>query len=100
TARSRPPRRASARRCASGCKPMRPPPPASRTDGARMLFMVIERFRDHDMVPVYERVRNGGRMLPEGLRYIDSWVEPNFAPCFQLMGGDDPKVAEPLEPQW
>ena len=44
-----------------------------------MLFMVIERFRDHDMVPVYERVRNGGRMLPEGLRYIDSWVEPNFA---------------------
>ena len=28
-----------------------------------MLFMIIERFRDNDMVPVYRRVRDGGRML-------------------------------------
>jgi len=65
-----------------------------------MLFMVIERFRDHDMVPVYERVRNGGRMLPEGLRYIDSWVEPNFARCFQLMECDDPKLLQQWVLQW
>ena len=38
-----------------------------------MLFMIIERFRDNDMVPVYRRVRDGGRMLPDGLEYIDSW---------------------------
>ena len=65
-----------------------------------MLFMVIERFRDHDMVPVYERVRNGGRLLPEGLRYIDSWVEPNFARCFQLMECDDPKLLQQWVLQW
>lgn len=51
--------------------------------------MVIESFRDNDMVPVYERLRDAGRGLPDGLEYIDSWVEPNFARCFQLMRCDD-----------
>jgi len=37
------------------------------------------------MLPIYKRLRDGGRMLPDGLRYVDSWVEPNFARCFQLM---------------
>jgi uncharacterized protein DUF3303 len=50
-----------------------------------MLFMIIERFKDDDMLPVYQRVRAQGRSLPEGLKYIDSWVEPNFSRCFQLM---------------
>ena len=50
-----------------------------------MLFMVIERFKDDDMIPVYERVRDAGRSLPEGLTYVDSWIEPNFGRCFQLM---------------
>lgn len=54
-----------------------------------MLFMVIERFKDNDMIPVYERVEEGGRLLPEGLVYIDSWVEPNFSRCFQLMECSD-----------
>jgi hypothetical protein len=49
-----------------------------------MLFMVIERFRDNDMIPIYQRVRDGGRAIPAGLKYIDSWVEPNFSRCFQL----------------
>jgi hypothetical protein len=65
-----------------------------------MLFMVIERFRDHDMVPVYERVRDSGRMLPEGLRYIDSWVEPNFSRCFQLMECDDARLLQQWVLQW
>ena len=54
-----------------------------------MLFMVIESFRDNDMVPVYQRLREGGRSLPEGLEYVDSWVEANFSRCFQLMRCDD-----------
>jgi hypothetical protein len=41
---------------------------------AQMLFMVIERFRDNDMVPIYQRLRAEGRMLPKGLEYVDSWV--------------------------
>jgi len=54
-----------------------------------MLFMVIERFEGNDMIPVYERVKQQGRGLPEGLRYINSWIEPNFARCFQLMECED-----------
>jgi hypothetical protein len=54
-----------------------------------MLFMVIERFRDADMVPIYKRVRDEGRSLPAGLDYVDSWIEPNFSRCFQLMRCDD-----------
>jgi hypothetical protein len=54
-----------------------------------MLFMVIERFRDNDMIPVYQRLRDQGRSIPEGLRYIESWVEPSFNRCFQLMECDD-----------
>jgi len=56
-----------------------------------MLFMVIERFSDGDMVPAYQRLREKGRSLPEGLEYVDSWVEPNFSRCFQLMRCDDPR---------
>jgi hypothetical protein len=65
-----------------------------------MLFMVIEHFRDDDMVPVYERVRERGRMLPDGLRYVDSWVEPNFSRCFQLMECDDPRLLQQWVLQW
>ncbi|HMP03676.1 MAG TPA: DUF3303 family protein [Gemmatales bacterium] len=54
-----------------------------------MLFMVIERFKDRNPVPIYQRVREQGRSLPEGLRYVDSWVEVNFQRCFQLMECDD-----------
>ncbi len=54
--------------------------------------MVIERFRDDDMIPVYRRVRERGRMLPDGLTYVDSWIEPNFGRCFQLMECDDPRL--------
>jgi hypothetical protein len=65
-----------------------------------MLFMIIERFRDNDMVPVYKRVRDEGRMLPEGLRYIDSWVEPNFSRCFQLMECDDLRLLQEWALKW
>lgn len=54
-----------------------------------MLFMGIERFCDNDILPVYKRARDEGRLLPEGLKYLDNWIEPNFARCFQLMECDD-----------
>ncbi|MDY0874223.1 DUF3303 domain-containing protein [Dongia rigui] len=59
-----------------------------------MLFMVIERFKDNDMVPVYRQVRQNGRSLPDGLRYIDSWIEPGFGRCFQLMETDDARLLQ------
>jgi hypothetical protein len=54
-----------------------------------MLFMIIERFNNRDPAPIYARLREHGRALPERLRYIDSWVECNFNRCFQLMECDD-----------
>jgi hypothetical protein len=57
-----------------------------------MLFMVIERFKGRDPAPIYARLREQGRALPDGLRYVDSWIEVNFDRCFQLMECDDPLV--------
>ena len=54
-----------------------------------MLFMVIETFDKADMAPVYQRLREKGRVLPDGVRFVDSWVEVNFHRCFQLMECDD-----------
>ena len=50
-----------------------------------MLFMVVERFADNDMVPIYRRLAEHGRGMPEGLTYVDSWVAADFSRCFQLM---------------
>jgi len=65
-----------------------------------MLFMVIERFRNQDAVAVYTRLRDGGRRMPEGLKYIDSWIEPNFDRCFQLMECDDPRLLQEWMLNW
>jgi hypothetical protein len=65
-----------------------------------MLFMVIERFRDNDMVPIYKKLRDEGRGLPEGLKYVDSWVEPNFSRCFQLMECEDLRLFQQWVLQW
>lgn len=65
-----------------------------------MLFMVIETFRDSDMLPIYKRVRDEGRSLPDGLKYIESWVEPNFSRCFQLMECDDLRLFQEWALQW
>ncbi len=65
-----------------------------------MLFMVIERFRDNDMVPVYQRLRERGRSLPEGLEYLESWIAADFSRCFQLMRCDDLKLIQAWILQW
>ena len=62
--------------------------------------MVIEQFRDNEMLPVYRRLRDGGRSLPEGLDYVDSWVEANFARCFQLMRCDDARLIQEWALEW
>ena len=65
-----------------------------------MLFMVIERFKDRNPFPIYERVREGGRSLPDGLRYVDSWIEANFERCFQLMECDNVTLLQQWILQW
>ena len=65
-----------------------------------MLFLLIERFRNGDPAPVYERFRERGRMMPEGLRYVDSWIETSFERCFQLMETDDPELFKDWTSHW
>jgi hypothetical protein len=65
-----------------------------------MLFMIIERFKDCDPKPIYRRLRDKGRGLPEGLTYIDSWIEPNFDRCFQLMECDDARLLQEWILHW
>ena len=59
-----------------------------------MQFMVIERFRDRDAKAVYRHFRDHGRGLPEGLRYVGSWIEANFDRCFQVMECDDARLLQ------
>lgn len=65
-----------------------------------MLFMVIERFRGGDAAPVYRRYRERGRMMPEGLSYVDSWVERDFGRCFQLMECEDARLLRQWMSWW
>jgi hypothetical protein len=65
-----------------------------------MLFMVIERFKNRDAVAVYRRARDQGRMLPEGLAYVGSWVETNYDRCFQLMECEDERLFQPWTAAW
>jgi len=65
-----------------------------------MLFMVVEKFKNRNAPAVYRRARERGRMLPNGLTYIDSWVETNFDRCFQLMECDDPALFQQWALQW
>jgi hypothetical protein len=65
-----------------------------------MLFMVIEKFKNRNAGAVYRRAHEKGRMLPNGLRYIDSWVEANFDRCFQLMECDDLTLLQQWAIRW
>jgi len=65
-----------------------------------MLYIVIERFKNRDAAVVYKRFRERGRMAPEGLKYVDSWVETNFDRCFQLMECDDLQLFEEWITNW
>jgi len=60
--------------------------------------MVIERFKDAKSV--YRRMREKGRTLPEGLKYLGSWVEANCGRCFQLMECDDASLFQKWVIQW
>lgn len=65
-----------------------------------MLFMVIERFKNRDALAIYRRFQQQGRMMPEGLKYVDSWIEANFDRCFQLMECDDPLLFQQWIIRW
>ena len=65
-----------------------------------MLYMVIERFRGGDAVPIYRRFQQRGRLAPEGLQYVASWVTTDLACCYQVMECADHDLLEAWMAQW
>ncbi|HVP39999.1 MAG TPA: DUF3303 family protein [Candidatus Saccharimonadales bacterium] len=65
-----------------------------------MLYMVLERFRGGDAVPVYRRLRDQGRLAPEGVRYVTSWVTRDLRGCFQVMECEDPALLSEWTSRW
>ena len=63
-----------------------------------MLYMVIERFKDPPAV--YRRFREQGRMMPEGLAYVASWIDEKFERCYQVMETDDRALLEEWMSRW
>ena len=64
------------------------------------LYMVIERFRGGDAGPVYRRFRERGRLAPEGLVYVSSWVSEDLATCWQVMETDDRALLDEWIAAW
>jgi uncharacterized protein DUF3303 len=64
------------------------------------LYMVVEHFRNGDAVPVYERFRARGRMAPEGVTYISSWVDVTLTRCYQVMQTNDRALLDAWMANW
>ena len=63
-------------------------------------YMVIERYRDGDPSPVYRRFRERGRMMPEGVSYVDSWVSEDLSTCYQIMETADRSLLDQWISNW
>jgi hypothetical protein len=62
--------------------------------------MIVEHFRNGDPLPIYRRFRESGRLAPDGLQYISSWVDKKFECCFQLMETKDRKLVDQWIENW
>jgi Protein of unknown function (DUF3303) len=65
-----------------------------------VFYMIIERFKNRDPLPVYRRFRDKGRMAPEGLTYVASWVTEDMDRCYQVMECDDRRLLEQWMTRW
>ena len=65
-----------------------------------MLYMIVEHFKNNDPIPVYRRFRDRGRLAPEGLRYLSSWVDEKLERCFQIMETADRNLLDEWIAKW
>lgn len=65
-----------------------------------MLYVVIEHFRGGDPLPVYRRFREKGRLAPDGLRYVASWVTEDLKHCYQIMECEDRSLLDEWTSRW
>lgn len=66
----------------------------------RLLYMIIERFKTPGAIDVYRRAKDQGRLMPQGLEYVSSWVDFHFTRCFQLMKTEDEKLLDQWISNW
>ncbi|HKR60656.1 MAG TPA: DUF3303 family protein [Pyrinomonadaceae bacterium] len=65
-----------------------------------MHFLVIEHFKNQDPIPVYRRFRDRGRLAPEGVRYVSSWIDENLERCFQVMDAESRELLDEWLANW
>jgi hypothetical protein len=65
-----------------------------------MLYMIVEHFRNGDATPVYQRFRERGRLAPDGLRYVSSWITDDLTRCYQVMDTDDRALLDQWIAAW
>jgi len=65
-----------------------------------MLYMVVEHFRNGDPAPVYRRFREKGRMMPDGLEYVSSWIDESLQRCYQVMQTADRRLLDQWMANW
>ena len=66
----------------------------------KALYMVVEHFKNGDAVPVYRRFREQGRMAPDGVTYVSSWVDEKFRRCYQVMETHDRRLLDQWMSRW
>jgi hypothetical protein len=65
-----------------------------------MLFMVIETFRNQDAKAAYRRFRDKGRLMPDGLEFVSSWVTADLDRCFLIAETDDITLLQRWAAEW
>jgi hypothetical protein len=60
--------------------------------------MVTEYFKDAPAI--YRRFREKGRMMPNGLNYVSSWIDIEFKVCYQLMETENVTLFERWTENW
>lgn len=63
-------------------------------------YVIIENFRGGDPAPVYRRFRDRGRLAPDGLHYVASWVTDDLTRCYQVMECDDRALLDQWISRW
>jgi hypothetical protein len=64
------------------------------------LYMIVEHFKNGDPGPVYRRFRERGRLAPQGLTYISSWVDEKLTRCYQVMETEERELLDKWMAQW
>ncbi len=65
-----------------------------------MLYLIIEHFKNRDPIPIYRRFRDQGRLAPDGLKYVSSWVTTDLATCYQVVECEEPQLLEQWMARW